>query len=466
MSLKEILKGNWDKSSFMKISLDENIRTQIENDTQFLNSYYDKIPLRTRAYVIINSIDSTSIPKCKCGCGKPCAIDLSYTINGFREYSGPECSRKSKTISLESKTKLDDYDWVYNQRITQQKSIELIAQELNISTIPVVKYLKKHNLHDLMDARKISSSKLMLLYDYTLMHDFYIIKNLTLKQIAAIIKCSTSTVIKYLKQHDIQIKQNNSYKRKKNKSSKEENELFNYIKNLESGVVEQGNRKILNGKEIDIFIPKKKIAIEYDGIYSHIFRKNESTQSKIKDKNYHLNKTLLSKSQGINLYHFYSSEWNYEKEKIQDFIKRILHLNPVVNITQNNIITKREICENIIELNLVVDSITALKVRLKDGKRHLLIENYEVNSKLTLKNGFKYILKYLSDNYNIPIYYKVDRRFGEGRLFTSYGFKLIRELDPKILFTDNSYDKLYETKILNKTNYEIYNCGYLLLRYR
>ena len=59
MSLKEILKGNWDKSSFMKISLNENIRTQIENDTQFLNSYYDKIPLRTRAYVIINSIDNS-----------------------------------------------------------------------------------------------------------------------------------------------------------------------------------------------------------------------------------------------------------------------------------------------------------------------------------------------------------------------------------------------------------------------
>jgi hypothetical protein len=43
MSLKEILKGNWDKSSFMKISLDENIRTQIENDTQFLNSHSIKV---------------------------------------------------------------------------------------------------------------------------------------------------------------------------------------------------------------------------------------------------------------------------------------------------------------------------------------------------------------------------------------------------------------------------------------
>ena len=464
MNLKELLKDNWDKSSFISISLNESIRTQIENDTKFLDSYYSKIPLRTRGYVIINSIDSNSLPRCKCGCGKPCAINLSYTTNGFREYSGPECSRKSKTISLESKTKLDDYDWVYDQRITQQKSIELIAQELNISTIPVVKYLKKHGIHDLMDARKIDNSKLLILENYQLLFDYYVTKDLTLREIAKIIKCGTSTVIKHLNIHGIQIKTNNSYPRKKSKSSKEETELFNFIKSLENEQIEQGNRKILNGKEIDIFIPRKKIAIEYNGIYSHIFRANETTPSRIKGKDYHLNKTLLSKSQGINLYHFYSSEWNHDKERIKNFIKRILHLNSVVNIEQYNI-TECKINESTIKLNLIIDSKSVLKVELKDNKKHLLIENYKVNPELTLKNGFKCILKYLNNNYNIPIYYKVNRRFSEGRLFTSYGFKIIKEIDPKILFTDNSYDKLYEEEILNVKNYEIYDCGYLLLKY-
>lgn len=259
MNLKEFLEDNWDKSSFIKISLNENIRSQIENETEFLNSFYPEIPLRTRAYVIVNSIDLNSLPKCKCGCGKPCAIDLTYAINGFREYSGPECSRKSKTISSESKSKLENYDWVYDQRITQQKSIELISQELNISTIPVVKYLKVHGLHDLIDARKIDNDKLILLEDYNFLFDCYITKDLTLRQISKIINCGTSTVSKYLTQYGIQIKQKNSYKRKTVKSSKEENELLQYVKKLENNKVEHGNRKILNGKEIDVFIPKKKL---------------------------------------------------------------------------------------------------------------------------------------------------------------------------------------------------------------
>ena len=124
MSLKEILEGNWDKSSFMKISLNENIRTQIENDTQFLNSYYVKIPLRTRAYVIINSIDSTSIPKCKCGCGKPCAI-VSYAD---RRYSNGNVYSKNKfeviRINSPSYYYVDkNYMKRYNRMMFQKKLI-------------------------------------------------------------------------------------------------------------------------------------------------------------------------------------------------------------------------------------------------------------------------------------------------------------------------------------------------------
>lgn len=96
MSLIEYIKNHWDKSSFMKLSLNESIRSQIENETLFMNSYYYSIPLRTRAYVIINQITENSLPKCKCGCGNVCAIDKTYTEKGFRLYSNSNCSRKIK----------------------------------------------------------------------------------------------------------------------------------------------------------------------------------------------------------------------------------------------------------------------------------------------------------------------------------------------------------------------------------
>ena len=146
MDLNQHIKNNWDKSSFMKISLNGALRTQIENETKFLDLYYDKIPLRTRAYAIINNIDEHSLPKCKCGCQKPCAIDRTYSEKGFRLYASHECSRSDKTIDQDAKVKLENYDWIYGQRIIQKKSIEQIALDLNISTVPVSKYLKLHKL--------------------------------------------------------------------------------------------------------------------------------------------------------------------------------------------------------------------------------------------------------------------------------------------------------------------------------
>ena len=75
MDLIKYLQENWDKSKFIKVSLNNSIRNQIENSTSFLNLHYDSIPLRTRAYVLVNHITENTIPKCKCGCGKVCGID-------------------------------------------------------------------------------------------------------------------------------------------------------------------------------------------------------------------------------------------------------------------------------------------------------------------------------------------------------------------------------------------------------
>jgi hypothetical protein len=75
MDLIKYLQENWDKSKFIKVSLNNSIRNQIENSTSFLNLHYDSIPLRVRAYVLVNDITENTIPKCKCGCGKVCGID-------------------------------------------------------------------------------------------------------------------------------------------------------------------------------------------------------------------------------------------------------------------------------------------------------------------------------------------------------------------------------------------------------
>lgn len=463
VNLREIIDNNWNKNEFISLSLNKDLVKIIKEETQFLDSSYNKIPLRTRAYVILNELSQDTIPKCVCG--RPAAINSSYTEKGFRIYCGPECSRKNKTIDKSIIEKLDNYEFLYDEKIVKQKSIEQIAEEVGVSITPVVKYLKKHKLYQLNDARRVAPKISKMLNDKDLMYEYYINQNKTLREISKTIGCGTALVINSLRNHNINIKKPNFYERTVKCTSKEENELYEFIKGLENGKVEQGNRKICNGKEIDIFIPNKSVAFEYNGIYSHLYRPNETTTSRIKDKTYHLNKTLKAKMSGINLYHIFSSDWNSNKIKIKNFVKRKLHLNEVIKLTNNYKINVIEL-KDLVTLNLIYNNNIISKLVCKNNKNYLSIIKYTVKANITLKGGFNILLKFLTNSYKMPIYCKINRRFSEGRLLTSYGFKVSSILEPKMLYTDNSYDLLYEDKIKNKKMYGIYDCGYLILKYQ
>jgi len=65
--------------------------------------------------------------------------------------------------------------------------------------------------------------------------------------------------------------------------------------------IEQSNRKILEGQEIDLFLSEANLWIEINWLYWH-------NDSKLKDKNYHLNKTNKAKEKGIQLVHIFDDE--------------------------------------------------------------------------------------------------------------------------------------------------------------
>ena len=78
-------------------------------------------------------------------------------------------------------------------------------------------------------------------------------------------------------------------------------EIYNWIKEIYSGEVIHNNRTILDGKELDIYIPEKKLAIEYDGLYWHC--------SLNKENDYHFNKTKACDNKGIRLIHIREDLW-------------------------------------------------------------------------------------------------------------------------------------------------------------
>ena len=101
----------------------------------------------------------------------------------------------------------------------------------------------------------------------------------------------------------------------KNQFSKGEKEIVQFLRSKQFKLYE--NFILENKKELDIYIPDKKIAIEYNGLYWH----NELKKPNI---NYHLDKTLECERQGIRLINIFEDEWIEKQEIVKSRLENIL----------------------------------------------------------------------------------------------------------------------------------------------
>jgi hypothetical protein len=86
-------------------------------------------------------------------------------------------------------------------------------------------------------------------------------------------------------------------------TSKEEQQVFDFI-TKELGIVGyQGDRSLINPYELDMVFPQHKIAIEYCGLYWH------SESSSNKGKRYHRDKMIKCQQAGYRLITIFSDEW-------------------------------------------------------------------------------------------------------------------------------------------------------------
>lgn len=106
-----------------------------------------------------------------------------------------------------------------------------------------------------------------------------------------------------------------------NNGSAIENEIADYIKSVYNGSVILRDRKVLNGLELDIYLPEIKVAIEVNGTYWH--------STIFKDSKYHQNKTVDCARKGIHLVHIFEYEWNNtdKQYKIKNYLDLILNNN-------------------------------------------------------------------------------------------------------------------------------------------
>ena len=93
-----------------------------------------------------------------------------------------------------------------------------------------------------------------------------------------------------------------------------EKEVLDFVKSIYSREILENVRNIINPMELDIYIPEKKLAIEYNGDFWH------STNGK-NSKNYHEEKSKACEKLGIRLIHIYECEWIYSREKLESLIR-------------------------------------------------------------------------------------------------------------------------------------------------
>lgn len=145
----------------------------------------------------------------------------------------------------------------------------------------------------------------------------------TYRYIATLLNCAESTVRSSLAtRFDV--------KELFNRASKShwQDEVNLFITSL--GVKTENNkRKMLDGLEIDIFIPELNIGFECNGIATHCSDYQMGDFYKTKAKDYHKKKTDLAQEKGIHLIHIFEDEWKKSPLAVQDRIRSLLKKQPI-----------------------------------------------------------------------------------------------------------------------------------------
>lgn len=253
--------------------------------------------------------------------------------------------------------------------------------------------------------------------------------------------------------------------------SQEEIDLRNSIAYAFPGmIIYESNRQILNGKEIDIWIPSHNLGIEYDGLRFH---------SDDKSPKYHLDKTLRCEKKGVRLIHIFSDEWLNKKKIVLDVIYKALGKYKSLIPQQVAEISKIEGDKFLNNFHLTGTDPTATKyigafyssqliavLAYTEDDNSINIVRYAELPGIKISKGVSYLLPNTSKS--ISAY--VDRRFSQGLEFKEAGFTAVRATHPNIYYTKDyknkvlsDFVKLNENQIKKANLHTVYDCGYIIL---
>lgn len=267
-------------------------------------------------------------------------------------------------------------------------------------------------------------------------------------------------------------------------SSFNEREIREFIESiLPSEKIIYNDRKILDGKEIDILIPNKRIAIEHNGIFWHsekagVFRE------------YHLDKTNSCKNQNYEMIHIFEDEWSYKKDLVKNKLTYKLNKDDLIY----NSFEIVELSKNETKIFIKDNDLYELKefdksLGIKDINEILALVSFDnLNGNVNIKNfcvkseySPEYIsnlVQYIIDTGVNKIIVETDKRFFDQELFSFFEvidekepdysyFKCLCRITKNELINQSSEDNLSEDEY-SKLNgwFKIWDCGKYILEYQ
>ena len=241
-----------------------------------------------------------------------------------------------------------------------------------------------------------------------------------------------------------------------------EKEVTDFIRSIlpYTTSVEENKRILPNNRELDIYIPSLKIAIECDGLYWH------SEIGGCKNKMYHISKTEECEKLGVRLIHLFEDEWINKKELVKSKLKHILKYNTASKINARKCMIKE------INDNSYVDFLNNNHIQGKEKTSSVRLGAYHNNElvavatfgqlrkclgqsktngtyelyRLCVKTSYiitgicDKLLKYFITNYNpIKIISYADRRwsFSNSNVYNKLNLKLTGKTTPSYWYFGN-----------------------------
>jgi hypothetical protein len=215
-------------------------------------------------------------------------------------------------------------------------------------------------------------------------------------------------------------------------------EIIDYIKAIYNEEIIINTRQIIKPYELDIYIPAKKIAIEYNGLYWHSYGQQETTEERVA----HSTKHNLCLEQGIQLIQILESEWEtpHKQTIIKSKLKTLLGHGTriyarkceVVELTNQEY---KKFCDNYhiqgyrgstVKLGLKYnDELISTMSFNKHPKYNWEITRFATKFDHIVVGGASKLFDYFKKKYNPEncLTY-ADRRYSIGNLYRKLGFEL------------------------------------------